>query len=272
MLDQGCVKGTNCKKIGHMARDCMSQVANNNQRTLVYNQRTQVNNQRALVANQKVGFPCFGCGGQGHYRSDCLKIKNQRHSNQATNVEDRGRVFALGGGETSNDSNVITGTFLLDNRYASMIFDSGADRSFVSTTFSSLMVVVPTTLDVNYVIELADGRVVESDTILRGCTLNLLNHSFNIDLMPVESGSFDVIIIMDWFSKYHALIVCDKKVVRIPYGNEVLTIHEDGSSGASNSRLSLISCTKTQKYIQKGCHVFMAQVKEKTIEDKSEEK
>ncbi|GKC06342.1 putative reverse transcriptase domain-containing protein [Tanacetum coccineum] len=225
------VKGTNCKKIGHMARNCMSQVANNNQRTLVF-QKTQVNNQRAPVANQKVGFPCFRCGGQCHYRSDCLKVKNQNSSNQATNAKDQGRVFALGGGETSNDLNVITGTFLLDNRYASMIFDSGAVRSFVSTTFSSLMVVVPTTLDVNYVIELADGRVVESDTILRGCTLNLLNHSFNIDLMPVESGIFDVVIKMDWFSKYHALIMCDKKVVRIPYGNEVLKIHEDGSSGA----------------------------------------
>ncbi|GKF23754.1 hypothetical protein Tco_0076076 [Tanacetum coccineum] len=77
---------------------------------------------------------------------------------------------------------------------------------------------------------------------------------------------------MDWLSKYHALIVCDKKVFQMPYGNEVLTIHGDRSSGASNLSLSLISCTKTQKYIQKGCHVFLAQVKEKKIEDTPEEK
>ncbi|GJX17638.1 putative reverse transcriptase domain-containing protein, partial [Tanacetum coccineum] len=199
------VKCTNCKKIGHMARDYRSQVANNNQRTPVYNERTQVNNQRALVANQKAGVTCFGCGGQSHYHS---------------------------GGETSKDSNFITGTFLLDNRYASLLFNSDADRSFVSTTFSSLMDVVLTTLVVNYTIELADERVVESDTILRGCTLNILNHPFNIELMPVELGSFDVIIGMDWLSMYHTLIVCDEKVVWIPYGNEVLTIHGYGSSGA----------------------------------------
>ncbi|GJT88599.1 putative reverse transcriptase domain-containing protein [Tanacetum coccineum] len=195
-------------------------------------QETQVNNQRALVAKQKAGVTCFGCGGQSHYCSDFPKNKNQSHGNQATNSNARGRVFSLGRGETSKDSNFITGTFLLDNRYASILFDSDADRSFVSTTFSSLMDVVPNTLVVNYATELADGRVVESDTILRGCTLNLLNHPFNIELIPIELGSFDVIIGMDWLSKYHTLIVCDEKVVWIPYGNEVLTIHGDGSSGA----------------------------------------
>ncbi|GKD63710.1 putative reverse transcriptase domain-containing protein, partial [Tanacetum coccineum] len=113
-----------------------------------------------------------------------------------------------------------------------MLFDSGADRSFVSTTFSDLIDITPNELDVSYAVEFADGRVIGSDSIIRGCTLNLLNHPFNIDPMPVELGSFDVIIGMDWLSKYHALIVCDKKVVRIPYKHEVLTIHGDGSNGA----------------------------------------
>nr|GEW42676.1 reverse transcriptase domain-containing protein [Tanacetum cinerariifolium] len=217
--------------------------------------------------------PCtVKCGRQGHYRSDCPKIKNQSHGNQSTNFNAQRRVFSLEGGENNKDSNVVTGTFLLDNHYAFMLFDSGADRSFASTAFSSLMDVVPTTLDVSYAIELGDERVVESDTILRGRTLKLLNHPFNIDLMPIELDSFNVIIRMDWLSKYHALIVYDEKVVHISYRDEVLTIHEDGSSGASNLRLSLISCTKTQKYIQKGCHVFLAEVKEKKTKDKSEDK
>nr|GEW22271.1 putative reverse transcriptase domain-containing protein [Tanacetum cinerariifolium] len=175
-------------------------------------------------------------------------------------------------GEKNKDSNIVTGTFLLNNHYASVLFDSGTDKSFMSTTFSSLMDVVPTTLDVNYVIELADGRFVESDTILRGCTLNLLNDPFNIDLMPVELGSFDIIIGMDWLLKYHALIVCDEKVVRIPCGNEVFPFHGDGNNGVSNSSLSISSCTKTQKYIQRGCHVFLAQVTKKKNENRSKKK
>ncbi|GKA87371.1 putative reverse transcriptase domain-containing protein, partial [Tanacetum coccineum] len=211
-------------------------------------------------------------GRQGHYKSECLKLKNQNCGNQAGNGEAQGRAFDLGGGEANQDSNVITGTFLLNNRYASILFDSAVDRSFVSTTFSSLIDIIPTTLDISYPVELANGKIIGADTIIRGFTLNLLNHPFNIDLLPIKLGSFDVIIGMDWLSKYHVVIVCDKKIVRIPFGNEILTIQCDKSDGGSNSRLNIISCTKTQKYIQKGCHVFLAQVTEKRTEDKSEEK
>ncbi|GKD44912.1 hypothetical protein Tco_1269557 [Tanacetum coccineum] len=77
------------------------------------------------------------------------------------------------------------GAFLLNYHYASMLFDSCADKSLVSTTFSSLLDVTPDTLDVSYAVELANGRISKTNTILRGCTLGLLGHPFNIDLMPV---------------------------------------------------------------------------------------
>ncbi|GJZ75625.1 putative reverse transcriptase domain-containing protein [Tanacetum coccineum] len=99
-----------------------------------------------------------------------------------------------------------------------------------------------------------------------------MNHPFNIDLMPVEIGSFDIIIGMDWLSKYHAVIVCDEKVVRIPFGNEILIVHGDRSDNGHESRLNIISCTKTQKYLLKGCHVFLAHITAKKTEDKSEDK
>nr|GEY30091.1 hypothetical protein [Tanacetum cinerariifolium] len=98
----------------------------------------------------------------------------------------------------------------------------GADMSFVSSTFSALLDVIPSTLDVSYAVELVNGRIVETNTVLRGCTLGLLGHPFNIDLMRVELDSFDVIIGMDSLANHHAVIVCDEKIVRIPYGDEVL--------------------------------------------------
>ncbi|GKE34069.1 reverse transcriptase domain-containing protein, partial [Tanacetum coccineum] len=111
--------------------------------------------------------------------------------------EARGKTYVLGGGDANPDSKVVKGTFLLNNHYAFVLFDSGADQSFVSTTFSTLLDITPDTLDVSYAVELADGRISETNTVLRGCTLGLLGHPFNIDLMPVELGSFNVIIGMD---------------------------------------------------------------------------
>ncbi|GKA49668.1 putative reverse transcriptase domain-containing protein [Tanacetum coccineum] len=183
------------------------------------------------------------------------KAKYQNHGNKAGNkkgiCEARGKEYVLGRGEANPDSNVIKGMFLLNNHYASMIFDSGADLSFVSTTFSTLLDVTPDTLDVSYAVELANGRIFETNTILRGSTLGFLGHPFNIDLMQVELGSFDVIISMDWLVNHHGVIVCDEKIMRITYGDEVLIFQDDRDGKGEKSKLSIISCTKTQKYIKR---------------------
>nr|GEX90404.1 reverse transcriptase domain-containing protein [Tanacetum cinerariifolium] len=194
----------NCKKTGHQTRDCRVTVT--------------PNTQGAAVGNQK-GIVCYECGRPGHFKKDCPKLRNQNRGNQTTNKtgnktegnEVTAKAYAIGGGGINPDSKFFTGTFLLNNYYASMLFDSGADRSFVSTTFSALLDVTPSTLDTSYAIELTDGKVLETNIILRGCTLGLLGHPFNIDLMPVELGGFDVIIGMDWLAKYHALIIYDER-------------------------------------------------------------
>ncbi|GJW36579.1 putative reverse transcriptase domain-containing protein [Tanacetum coccineum] len=136
-----------------------------------------------------------------------VELKAISKENQAGNGNDVARAYAMGTAGTNPNSNVVTGTFLLNNRYASILFDTGADRSFVSVAFSSLI------LDHGYDIELVDGRIIWVNTLIWGCTLNFLNHLFNIDLMPVEMGSFDGIIGMDWLSKYHVVIVCDEKII-----------------------------------------------------------
>ncbi|GJY92274.1 reverse transcriptase domain-containing protein [Tanacetum coccineum] len=85
-------------------------------------------------------------------------------------------------------------------------------------------------------------------------------------------SSFDIIIGMDWLANYHAVIVCDKKIVRVPFENETLIIRGDGSNLGNEIRLNIISCTKTQKYLLKGCPIFLAHVTTKDTEDKSEKK
>nr|GEX50949.1 putative reverse transcriptase domain-containing protein [Tanacetum cinerariifolium] len=88
----------------------------------------------------------------------------------------------------------------------------------------------------------------------------------------MELGSFNVIIDMDLLSKYHAVIDCAEKIVRIPWGNETLIVHGDRSNQENETRFNIISYTKNQKYLLKGHYVFLAHVTTKETEDKSGEK
>nr|GEY74089.1 reverse transcriptase domain-containing protein [Tanacetum cinerariifolium]GEY90204.1 reverse transcriptase domain-containing protein [Tanacetum cinerariifolium] len=94
--------------------------------------------------------------------------------------------------------------------------DTDADMSFVSTAFSASIDITPTTLENHYDVKLADGKIIGVNTIIRGCILNFMNHPFNINLMSVPLGSFDVIIGMDWLTKYHEVIICDEKIIHLP--------------------------------------------------------
>nr|GEV53290.1 hypothetical protein [Tanacetum cinerariifolium] len=236
--------------------------------------RNNHGHQQQPFKEKNVAKKCHKCNKVGHFARNCRSSGN---ANVASAQRD-GWVYAVGNAKKNGNvpvnpnSNVITGTFLLNNRYASILFDTGADRSFISIVFSSLVNIDPTPLGSSYDVKLADGKIVGIDTIILGCTINFQNHPFNIDLMPVELGSFDVIIGMDWLRRCHAVIVCDEKLVRIPYGNETLTFCGNESNNERESRLAVISCSKAQEYMAKGCQIFMAQISAKKEEDKSEEK
>ncbi|GJS38861.1 putative reverse transcriptase domain-containing protein [Tanacetum coccineum] len=205
---------------------------------------------------------------------------NPRGNNQASTSNQGGskaasRIYHLCAESAVQDNNFVNGTFLINNVYASVLFNTGTDRSFVSSTFSKYINITPTTLDTNYDVELADGKSLTANTILIGCTLNLQNHLFSIDLILIELGSFDVVIGMDWMSEQHAEVVCHKKYIRVPYGNDVLIIQGERSRVRNESRLEVISSIRTQRYIEKGCRVFLIQmtkkeeveIPEKQIED-----
>ncbi|GKE93007.1 putative reverse transcriptase domain-containing protein [Tanacetum coccineum] len=190
------VKYRTCNNVGHLTRNCR-------------------NKGPATRSNlQSVSVTCHACGEKWYYKNQCPKANNNAH----------GRAYLLRDKNAHRDSNIVTGMFLLNQHLARVLFDSGADKSFVSISLASMLNIPPITLDTTYDIEIADGNLVGTNTVIQGCTLILLNQPFEIDLMPIKLGSFEAVIGMDLLSKYHARIICDEKVVHIPIDGKTLII------------------------------------------------
>ncbi|GKE50715.1 putative reverse transcriptase domain-containing protein, partial [Tanacetum coccineum] len=208
-----CRTCINCNRFGHFARDCrvMLRIVN-------------PMNARKLNASREA---CFECGSTKHYKAVCPRLNRaprqggncpnqplavdgvQGHGNNGNQL--RGRAFMLGVEEARQDPNIVMGMFTLNNHYAITLFDSGADYSFVSTTFIPLLDIKTSNLGFSYEIEIASGQLVEINKIIRGCKLKIEGHTVNIDLIPFGHKSFDVIIGMDWLSRHKAETVCHEK-------------------------------------------------------------
>ncbi|GJY73896.1 putative reverse transcriptase domain-containing protein [Tanacetum coccineum] len=185
-----------CNKVRHLSKNCR-------------------NKKPATRSNQLlVTVVCHAYGEKGHYTNKCRK----------TNINAQGRAYMLKDRNAQQDPNIVTGMFLLNQHLVKVLFDSGADRSFISISLASKLNIPSITVDTFYYIKMADGNLVSTNTVIKGCTLTLLNQPFKIDLMSIKLGSFDVVIGMDWLSKYHAKILCDEKVVHIPINGETLII------------------------------------------------
>ncbi|KAI3828724.1 hypothetical protein L1987_02833 [Smallanthus sonchifolius] len=239
-----------CGKMGHLAKDC----------------RVDLQNKQTPPGNAPKG--CFECGKEGHFKKDCPQLRRNGNgngngnnhqggngngnNNQGGNGNNngngaKGRAFVIGAGEARNDRNVVNGMFLLNDHYAFVLFDTGADRSFISRELSSRLGINPTLLEHHYTVEIADGKVIEATHILKGCQLELSGHKLNIDLMPVTLGSFDIIVGMDWLSKNQAEIICSEKIVRIPLpSGEILSVKGERSGAV----MGIISFMKAQKCLQ----------------------
>ncbi|GJT51496.1 putative reverse transcriptase domain-containing protein [Tanacetum coccineum] len=155
-------------------------------------------NVNPINARNPVARTCYECGSTDHIKAACP------------------RAFMLGAEEGRQDPNITTDMFTLNDHYATTLFDSGANYSFVSTTFIPLLDIKPSDLGFSYEIEIASGQLVEIDKVIKGCKLEIEGHMFDINLIPFGSGSFDMIIGIYWLSNHNAEIDCHEKVVRIP--------------------------------------------------------
>ncbi|GJS35901.1 putative reverse transcriptase domain-containing protein [Tanacetum coccineum] len=206
----------NCNRPGHFSKDC----------------RVVPRNVNPINARNLTARAFYECGSIDNFKAACPKLNQaqrprENHQNQVVAVnggqghgnngnQARGSAFMLGADEARQDPNIMTGTFTLNNHYAITLFDSGADYSFVSTTFIPMLGVEPSDLGFSYEIEIASGQLVEIDKVIKGCKLEIEGHKFDINLIPFRSRSFNVNIGMDWLSNHKADIIFHEKIVKIP--------------------------------------------------------
>ncbi|GJZ91351.1 reverse transcriptase domain-containing protein [Tanacetum coccineum] len=132
------VKCQTCNKVGHLTRNCRNKGTTNGSNL------------------QPVSVTCHACGDKGHYRNQCPKANNNAHE----------RAYLMRDKNAQQDPNVVTGTFILNQHLARVLFDSGADKRFVSISLASMLNIPPITLDATYDIEMADGNLVGTNTVI----------------------------------------------------------------------------------------------------------
>ncbi|XP_035832659.1 uncharacterized protein LOC118481323 [Helianthus annuus] len=241
-----------CDKVGHVAKDCRAPYPKQQQQQ---NQQHQQQQRQQPHQNQGNRKGCFQCGDEGHIKRECPQLNQnandnnnrQNNNNNAGNNNNgnnggngaRGRVFTIGAGDARNDGNVVT-------------------------EFSQRLGLAPIPLEAKHVVELADGKTTEASHVLMGCKLDLVGQVFDIDLLPVNLGSFDIMVGMDWLSKHQAEILCKEKIVRIPLSSRESLSVQGHRSGVM---VGIISAMQAQKCIRKGYPAILALVTDTPSEE-----
>ncbi|KAJ0557459.1 putative nucleotidyltransferase, Ribonuclease H [Helianthus annuus] len=209
---------------------------------------------------KKKTVTCFQCGETGHYKTKCPKLNKVTDNKPKTaegTTKKNVRAFQLTTQEAELIPDVIAGTFLVHNVYAKVLFDSGANQSFINTSFCQALRLPLSTVRQIFIVETADGNSVEINQVLQKIDIELVGHKFTANLFPMKLAEFDVVLGMDWLIANHAQIICDKNSIEIqtPTG-EIIKILGD----KPRKPLKFISVMKVASYERNQGIVYMISV------------
>ena len=223
-----CTKATQkcmrCNQLGHSVNDCKNEIR------------------------------CYNCNQSGHISRACPQKKDEakKDDNKA-----KGRAFQMTVDQAKDADDVVNGTFLVNSQLANVLFDSGANRTFVSASFGLKLGKQLSKLASALQVEIADGKLSTIRKSYRNCDIEIEGKSFPIQLLPITLGGFDIVIGMDWLNKFDAHILCKQKIVRLtaPDGDLVF-VHGEKNKG----NLGIITLVKALKYIRQSKEHFLAYV------------
>ncbi|XP_063941268.1 uncharacterized protein LOC135149473 [Daucus carota subsp. sativus] len=210
---------------------------------------------------------CFNCGRQGHTIKDCkapLKKSGDQNNKDGKNEQkSSGRVFSLTAKDAANSSGTITGTLPIGNSNATVLFDTGATHTFVSTSYVKHLCIAPTTLLYGVSVANPMGLNMSVNVQYLECVVRLEDRELSVDLLPIPMRDFDVILGMDWLEQHKATIDCQQ--MKIIFGDPISPEFEFQGSKL-NSLEKFISAIKARKMIAHGCDGYLAHIVDSSIE------
>ncbi|KAF5803619.1 putative nucleotidyltransferase, Ribonuclease H [Helianthus annuus] len=220
-----------CRKTGHMAISCPEKVT-----------------------------VCYNCYRTGHKRSECPELagKKEGQDSKGEATKAKARSFQLTAAEAKVEPDVVSGTFTINSIPARVLFDTGANKSFVSYGFIRHPSFVLTKLPMPLEVEIGNNKSFIVCDVCENCTMNIDDEEYTIDLIPMSMGEFQVVVGMDWLSRYHAKVVCFRKEIKLtsPSGKQVTIYGEKGGNP--------VICTmlEAHKLMKHGCKAFMVYASE----------
>ncbi|KAI3786549.1 hypothetical protein L1987_40309 [Smallanthus sonchifolius] len=217
------------------------------------------------------GVKCYNCVGNGHMSRECIRPrmgeagKGKGHEKKEERPRTKTRTYALTQEQARVDPDVVSGTFILDNTFVFVLFDSGASKSFISATFCKRVKYSVSKLERAFSVEAAEGRTARVTEVVYNSTMKIECHRFPVRLFVMVLGGFDVVLGMDWLTTNEAQIICRRKIIRLkaPDGIEV-EVFGDCDAPMPN----VISMIKATNYPRHGCEAYLVYVVDKCKEVK----
>ncbi|MFS8021878.1 putative transcription factor interactor and regulator CCHC(Zn) family [Helianthus anomalus] len=224
-----------CGKVGHVASSCPGKVS-----------------------------VCYKCYNPGHKKSECPELigDNETTDTKIEAPRSKARSFHITAAEAKVEPDVVLGTFVVNSIPARTLFDTGANRSFVSHRFIQHPTFTLTKLHVPLEVEICNNKSFIVCDMCRDCKLSIDDEEYFVDLIPMSMGEFQVVIGMDWLSRHHAKVICYRKEIQItsPSGKHV-TIY-----GEKSCNPIVCSMMEARKLVQHGCKAYPTYIHDSTEE------
>ncbi|KAI3795275.1 hypothetical protein L1987_37926 [Smallanthus sonchifolius] len=210
---------------------------------------------------KKCGRQHFGecrVGSTTCYR-DCRKTRQSGSGKEKEQEQPktRTRAYALIEEEARGNPDVVSGTFLVNDEHAAILFDSGASKSFISNAFSRKLNCIINTVVKAFSVQTAVGKNSAVFQVTEDCIIEIEGHKFPSRLFLLTLGGLDIVLGMDWLAANEAQIICKRKRIHLkaPSGCPI-TVHGDWNCTMPN----IISMIKAESYMRRGCEAYLAYV------------